>query len=72
MEPRTGYPPPESDWWRSEMGQRMCRRCGEDRLTHIVKDGWGEQWFCSVCSHSWNAITHRTWQPRQRVGSTGE
>jgi hypothetical protein len=51
------------------MGLKMCRRCGEDRLTHVVKDGWGEQWFCQVCSFSWVPVTHATWQAK---GSTGE
>ena len=70
MEPRSGYPPPEDDWWRSEMGKKTCPKCMEDRLTHIVKDGWGERNYCQVCSFAWFPKTHATWQPK--VGSTGE
>jgi hypothetical protein len=73
MEPRSYYPPPESDWWTSTLGMKMCRKCGEDRLTHTVKDGWGVRHVCDVCSHSWNAVTHRAWQAKvPREGSTGE
>lgn len=57
------YPPVEHDWWKSEMGQRTCRKCGEDRLTHSVTDFRGEQVFCQVCSHAWWAIGKpRTWR----------
>jgi hypothetical protein len=68
------YPPPDHDWWRSEMGIGMCRRCGEERLVHRITDGWGEQNFCQVCSHSWTVTQHPTWQARAAVksGSTGE
>lgn len=70
------YPPPNDDWWKSEKGIRMCRRCGEDRMTHIITDGWGQQMYCDVCSHSWIVSVNPTWQTRQqmgvRVGSTGD
>lgn len=73
MEPRSLYPPPDSDWWSSEKGIRMCRRCGEDVMTHIVKDGWGERWYCQVCSHDWIPVTHPTWQEKPpKAGTTGE
>lgn len=71
------YPQPDSDWWRSEMGKRMCKRCGEDRLTHLVTDGWGQQMFCDVCSHSWVIRSNAEWQTREQMGvvigsTTGE
>lgn len=47
------FPPPEDDWWICEQGQKTCKKCGEDRLTHTVTDFRGQQVFCSVCSHSW-------------------
>jgi hypothetical protein len=68
------YPPPDHDWWRSEMGMGMCRRCGEERLVHKIIDGWGERHYCQVCSHDWTLSRHTTWQARTAVksGSTGE
>ena len=66
MNGRGTYPPPEHDWWRSEMGIKMCRKCGEDRLTHIITDGWGSRYFCQVCSHDWkldNADYHEKGRP---------
>ena len=78
MKPRTWYPGPDEDWYRSEQGKGMCRKCGEERLVHKISDGWGEQNFCKVCSHSWK-ITNPEWQTREqagkpivRFGSTGE
>lgn len=69
MEPRTQYPHPDDDWWRSEMGQKTCPKCMEDRLTHSIIDGWGTRSYCDVCSHAWVPVTHSTWQAK---GSTGE
>ncbi len=69
-EPRARYPPPDDDWWRSEMGKQTCRGCGEDRLTHSIVDGWGEQVYCQVCSRSWVVKTHSTWQTRAQAGKT--
>jgi ssDNA-binding Zn-finger/Zn-ribbon topoisomerase 1 len=72
------YPPPNDDWWASEQGKGMCRRCGEERMVHKITDGWGEQNFCAVCSHSWVLKSNATWQSRAamgkvlKVGSTGE
>jgi hypothetical protein len=74
---RGSYPPPEDDWWRSEKGITMCRRCGEDRMTHTVTDGWGVQRYCDVCSHSWIVKSHAEWKTREQAGvpisgSTGD
>ncbi len=51
------------------MGKGMCRKCGEERLVHKVIDGWGEQNYCDVCSHSWVIRTNRTWQTRAQMGA---
>jgi len=59
------FPPPEDDWWRSEMGKRTCRNpdCGEDRLTHSLTDWRGEQLHCDVCGETfWILGKDKPWR----------
>lgn len=48
-----GYPPPEEDGWRDEMGKHPCPKCGEDRLTQTLTDRRGVRCNCHVCSYQW-------------------
>jgi formylmethanofuran dehydrogenase subunit E len=38
-------------WLLTPEGQRVCRKCGEDRLTEKI----GAQWVCKVCAHHWTS-----------------